>query len=97
MNQVVCLYLMSLNVIYFVINIKEKYVVFNYRQVSNIKRTWVGNEIVDPSDVIGASPVSAVPTTSSFSAEHLASIYWAGTAARRDDNKLDVGFWRDLY
>ena len=38
-----------------------------YRQVSNIKRTLVGNEIVDPSDVVGASPVGAAPTTSSFS------------------------------
>ena len=28
-----------------------------YRQVSNIRRTLVGNEIVDHSDVVGASPV----------------------------------------
>ena len=40
---------------------------FNYRQVSNISRTLVGNEIVDHSDVVGASPVGAAPTTSSFS------------------------------
>ena len=38
-----------------------------YRQVSNIRRTLVGNEIVDHSDVVGASPVGAAPTTSSFS------------------------------
>ena len=38
-----------------------------YRQVSNIRRTLVGNEIVDQSDVVGASPVGAAPTTSSFS------------------------------
>ena len=38
-----------------------------YRQVSNIKHTLVGNEIVDHSDVVGASPVTAAPTTSSFS------------------------------
>ena len=38
-----------------------------YRQVSNIRRTYVGNEIVDHSDVVGASPVGATPTTSSFS------------------------------
>ena len=38
-----------------------------YRQVSNISRTLVGNEIVDHSDVVGASPVGAAPTTSSFS------------------------------
>ena len=34
---------------------------------SNISRTLVGNEIVDHSDVVGASPVGAAPTTSSFS------------------------------
>ena len=39
----------------------------NYRQVSNIRPTIVGNEIVDHSDVVGASPVGAAPTTSSFS------------------------------
>ena len=33
-----------------------------YRQVSNIRRTWVGNEIVDHSHVVGASPVGAAPT-----------------------------------
>ena len=39
----------------------------NYRQVSNIRRTLEGNKIVDHSDVVGASPVGAAPTTSSFS------------------------------
>ena len=38
-----------------------------YHQVSNISRTVVGNKIVDHSDVVGASPVGAAPTTSSFS------------------------------
>ena len=38
-----------------------------YRKVSNIRRTPVGNKIVDHSDVVGASPVGAAPTTSSFS------------------------------
>ena len=36
-----------------------------YRKVSNISRTLVGNKIVDHSDVVGASPVGAAPTTSS--------------------------------
>ena len=40
--------------------------VYNYRKVSNIRRTLVGNKIVDHSDVVGASPVGAAPTTSSF-------------------------------
>ena len=38
-----------------------------YRKTSNISRTLVGNKIVDHSDVVGASPVDAAPTTSSFS------------------------------
>ena len=37
-----------------------------YRQVSNIRPT-LGNKTVDHSDVVGASPVGAAPTTSSFS------------------------------
>ena len=38
-----------------------------YRQIFNISRTLIGNKIVDHSDVVGASPVGAGPTTSSFS------------------------------
>ena len=38
-----------------------------YRKSSSICRTLVGNEIVDNSDVVGASPVGAAPTTSPFS------------------------------
>ena len=37
------------------------------RKTFNISHTLVGNEIVDNSDIIGASPVGAAPTTSSFS------------------------------
>ena len=38
-----------------------------YRKTSNIRHTLVGNKIVDHSDVVGASPVGAAPTTSPFS------------------------------
>ena len=38
----------------------------SYRQTSNISGTWESNKIVDHSDVFGASPVGAAPTTSSF-------------------------------
>ena len=38
-----------------------------YRKTSNIRRALVGNKIVNHSDVVGASPVGAAPTTSSFS------------------------------
>ena len=37
-----------------------------YHQTYNIGRTLVGNKIVDLSDVVGAAPVRAAPTTSSF-------------------------------
>ena len=37
-----------------------------YRQISNIRRTFVENEIIDHSDVVGASPAGAAPTTSSL-------------------------------
>ena len=37
------------------------------RKTSNISHTLAGNEIVDNSDVVGASPVGPAPTTSSFS------------------------------
>ena len=43
------------------------HVIVTYRKTSNISRTLVGNKIVDNSDVVGASPVGAAPTTSSFS------------------------------
>ena len=43
------------------------YTIYTYRQISNIKRTLVGNMIVDHSGVVGASPVGAAPSTSSFS------------------------------
>ena len=38
-----------------------------YRQVANIRRILVGNNIVDHSDEVGASPVGAASTISSFS------------------------------
>ena len=38
-----------------------------HHQISNIRRTLVGNKIVDNSDVVWASPVGAAPTTSSLS------------------------------
>ena len=40
---------------------------WDYRKTSYIIRTLVGNKNVDNSDVVGASPVGAAPTTSSFS------------------------------
>ena len=59
--------------------------VTTYRQVSNIRRTLVGNKIVEHSDVVWASPVGAAPTTSSFSTQHLATLDRANTTARRKE------------
>ena len=39
----------------------------DYRHTSNIAGTLVGSENAGHSDVVGASPVGAAPTTSSFS------------------------------
>ena len=53
----------------------------------------MGNKIADHSDVVGASPVGAAPTTSSFSTWHLVSRDLAKTAASQYENLLSVGIW----
>ena len=68
-----------------------------YRQTSNISRTLVGNKIVDHSDVVGASPIGAAPTTPSFSTWHMASMYWVETTPRWDENHLSFGIWCSLH
>ena len=67
-----------------------------YRQTSNIRHTSAGKQIIDHSDVVGASPVGAAPTTSSFST-HLASIDWTKTNARRGEKHVGFGIWCVLY
>ena len=37
-----------------------------YRQTSNLSCTLVGNKIVDHSDVVGAPPIGAAPTSSHY-------------------------------
>ena len=68
-----------------------------YFQTSHIRCTLVSNKIVDPLEVVGASPIGTAPTTSSFSTEHLASMDWAKTTARRDENPLSFVIWCTLY
>ena len=68
-----------------------------YRKTSNIRRTLVGNKIVDHSDAVGASPVGAALTTSSSSTLHLASRDSANKVARQYENLLSVGIWCVLY
>ena len=53
--------------------------------------------IVNHSDVVGASPVVAAPTTSSFSTLHLASMEWAKTIARQNEKHLSFEIWSLLY
>ena len=60
----------------------------NYRETSIISRTLIGNKIVDHSDVVGASPVGAAPTTSTFPTQYLALMDWAKTTARRETSKV---------
>ena len=62
-------------------------------QISNIGRTLPGNNFVDHSDVIGASPVGAAPTTS-FPTQRLTSFDWAkptSTGGRESFRFWDLG------
>ena len=81
LNVLKCLAYCSWYAICYVIQIKS------YRKTSNISPTLVGNKIVDNSDVVGASPVGATPTTSSFST----------FPARGYKVHLSFGIWCDLY
>ena len=58
---------------------------------TNIRPTIVSGDIAYHSDAVGASPVVAAPTTSSFSTQHLASIDCTKKNARRDDKR--ESFW----
>ena len=64
----------------------------NCRQTSNISRTSVGNKVVDHSHVVRASPVGAAPTTFSFPNQHLASVNWTKTTAKRDEEHSSFRF-----
>ena len=68
-----------------------------YCQTSKISHTLVGNKVVDHSNVVGASPVTAAPITSLFSTQHLPSIDWAKTTARLDEKHLNLGIWCIWY
>ena len=72
------------------------FIIFEYHETSDITRSAVDNKIADHSDVVGSSPVGAAPTTSLFWTEHLASIDWAKTTAKWDENHLSFGIWCDL-
>ena len=70
----------------------QHYMMSPYRVRHNISHILVGNKSVDHSDVVGASPVGAAPTTSSFSTWHLALMAWEQiTSARWDEEVLGFG------
>ena len=70
----------------------------DYCQASNISCISAGNKIVNHSDVVGALPVGAAPTTFSFTTSHLVSMDWAKTSsARRVEKHLSFGNWCALY
>ena len=66
-------------------------------KTSNISHTLFGNNIVDHSGVVGALPVGAAPTTSSFSTQYLAPMDWAKATARRAKKHLKFGIWCVVY
>ena len=68
-----------------------------HRKTSNIRHTSVGNKTADHSDVVGASPVGAAPSTFSFQAKHQASMDRTKTAARQDKKYSSLGIWCTLY
>ena len=68
-----------------------------YHKTSNIRCTSAGIKIVGHSNVVGASPAGAAPTTSSFTIYHLASIDSIKTTARLDEKHLSFVIWCDLY
>ena len=68
-----------------------------YRQTSNISYTFVGNNIVDYSYVVGTSPGGAAPTPYSFSTQHPSSMYWAKTIASQDEKQIRFRIWYSLY
>ena len=69
----------------------------HYHKTSNINHTLAGNKFMDHSDVVGASPIGAAPTTSSFATWHMASMDRAETTARWEQKHLSFGIWCGLY
>ena len=68
-----------------------------YCKTFNIRRILLGIKIVDHSDVVGASPAGAAPTTSSFPTEHLTSMDWEKSTSKPNKKHLSFGIWCGLY
>ena len=69
---------------------RSLYFIMSYRKISDISHTLVGYKIVDHSDVVGASPVGAAPTTSSFST-------WLQYIEQRQLQAETRNIWCGLY
>ena len=61
-------------------------------QTSNISRTLASIQVVDHSDAVGASPVTAAPIRSSFLTQYLVSMFWSQKTERRDNKHLNLAF-----
>ena len=64
-----------------------------YFKTYDIRCTLVGIKIVGHSDVVGALLIGAAPTISSFSTQHMASIYCIKTTATWDEKHLRFSIW----
>ena len=67
-----------------------------YRQTSNMKFTLVGNVIVDHSNVVGASPVGAASSTSSFSSFLNTGFQWIGQRQLQNQTRNIYVLWLGL-
>ena len=69
----------------------------DYNQTSNISRTLTGDKIVDHSDVVGASPVGATPTTWTTSSDLYSRLntwcQWLGHGQLQVETRNIYKFW----
>ena len=77
-------------------SMKDQRMIYPY--ISNIRHTLLGKKIVDHSDVAGAAPVGAAPTTSSFSTSTpgFNGLSKDNCKTRQKTIKFK-GIWCDLY
>ena len=74
------------------------YLMIYTRQTSNIRRTLVGNIIIDHSDVVGAAPTGDAPTTSEWSTINPNFKQYSSNIANYHSNKYLRLIWhRDWY
>ena len=67
------------------------------RKTSDIRHNLVGNQIVDHSDVVGASLVGAAPTTSSRGWVGCEVFLWWAPPAKREDHHGVSSGWNSVW